>query len=80
MWSVCVVSDLYMLLCDEPGSVCQQLVECLQAAELCGRVLESAQPALLPPGLQEAGAVLLHGVRAVVSRRGLRKSNTSSVH
>ena len=30
------VSDLDVLLCDEPGSVCQQLVECLQAAEFGG--------------------------------------------
>lgn len=35
-------ADLDVLLCDEPGSVCQQLVERLQAAEFGGRVLEAA--------------------------------------
>lgn len=61
------VSDLDVLLCDEPGSVCQQLVERLQAAEFGGSALQAAQPALLPSRLQEARAVLLHQVRAVVS-------------
>lgn len=46
-----VVSDLDVLLCDEPGFVCQQLVECLQAAEFGGSMLEAAQPALLPSSL-----------------------------
>lgn len=62
-----VVSDLDVLLCDEPGSVCQQLVECLQAAEFGGSVLQAAQPALLPTSVQETCTVLLHQVRAVVS-------------
>lgn len=66
-----VVSDLDVLLCDEPGSVRQQLVECLQAAEFGGRVLQAAQPALLPTCIQEAGAVVLHQVEAVVSSCGL---------
>lgn len=66
-----VLSDLDVLLRDEPGSVCQQLVECLQAAQFGGGVLEATQPALLPPGVQEAGAVLLHQVRAVMPSRGL---------
>lgn len=35
-------ADLDVLLCDEPGPVCQQLVERLQAAEFGGRVLEAA--------------------------------------
>lgn len=33
------VFDLDVLLCDEPGPVCQQSVERLQAAEFGGRVL-----------------------------------------
>lgn len=65
-------SDLDVLLRDEPGPVCQQLVERLQAAELGGRVLQAAEPALVPSGLQEAGAVLLHQVQALVASRGLR--------
>lgn len=36
------VSDLDVLLRNEPGSVCQQLVECLQAAEFSGSVLQAA--------------------------------------
>lgn len=36
------VSDLDVLLRNEPGSVCQQLVECLQAAEFGGSVLQAA--------------------------------------
>lgn len=54
-----VVSDLDVLLCDEPGSVCQQLVERLQAAEFGGSMLHTTEPALLPPSLQETYAVLL---------------------
>lgn len=64
-------SDLYVLLRDEPGPVSQQLVEAVQAAQLGGRVLQAAQPALLAARLQEAGAVLLHQVLAVVPGRGL---------
>lgn len=56
-----------MLLRDEPRSVRQQLVERLQAAEFGGGVFQAAQPALLPPRLQEAGAVLLHQVGALVA-------------
>ena len=66
-----VVSDLDVLLCDEPGSVCQQLVECLQAAEFGGSVLQTVQPALVPASVQETCAVLLHQVGAVVSSRSL---------
>lgn len=54
------VSDLDVLLCDEPGSVCQQLVEHLQAAEFGGSVLQATQPALLPTSVQESCAVMLH--------------------
>lgn len=65
------MSDLDVLLCDEPGSVCQQLVECLQATEFGGSVFKAVEPALFPSGLQEAGAVLLHQVQALVSSRSL---------
>lgn len=56
------VSDLDMLLGNEPRSVRQQLVECLEAAQFSGSVLEAAQPALLASSLQEACTVLLHQV------------------
>lgn len=56
------VYDLDVLLCNEPGSVCQQFVERLQAAEFSGSVLQAVQPALLSSGLQEARAVVLHQV------------------
>lgn len=56
------MSDLDVLLCDEPGSVCQQLVEGVEAAEFDGRVLDAAEPALFPSSLQESLAVLLHHV------------------
>lgn len=65
------VSDLDVLLRNEPRSVRQQLVERLQAAELGGRALEAAQPALVTSSVQEARAVLLHQVRTVVARRSL---------
>lgn len=63
--------DLDVLLGDEPGPVRQQLVERLQAAELARRVFQAAQPALLPSGLQETRAVLLHQVQALMSSRRL---------
>lgn len=66
-----MLSDLDVLLGDEPWSVCQQFVECLQAAELAGCVFQAAQPALLPSSLQETCAVLLHQVQALMSSRGL---------
>lgn len=66
-----VLSDLDVLLRDEPGPVCQQLVERLQAAEFAGCVLEAAQPDLLPSSLQETCAVLLHQVQALMSSRRL---------
>lgn len=59
-------SDLDMLLRDEPGSVCQQLVEGLEAAEFSGGVLEAAEPAPLPSSFQESHAMLLHHVWTVV--------------
>lgn len=71
------VSDLDVLLCNEPGSVCQQLVERLQAAEFGGSALEAGQPALLPSGLQEAGAVLLDHVLTMVASSGLCDIGTS---
>lgn len=73
------MSDLDVLLRDEPGSVRQQLVERLQAAELGGRALEAAQPALVTSGLQEARAVLLHQVRTVVARRRLNDTRKCRV-
>lgn len=66
-----MLSDLDVLLGDEPGPVCQQLVERLQAAELAGCVFQAAQPALLPSSLQETCAVLLHQVQALMSSRRL---------
>lgn len=71
------VPDLDVLQCNKPGSVCQQLVERLQAAEFGGSVLQAAQPALLSSSLQEACAVLLHQVGAVVSGRRLRSITKS---
>lgn len=69
------VSDLDVLLRDEPGPVRQQSVERLQAAEFGGRMLQAAQPALVASGLQEARAVLLHQVEALVSSCGLQDEN-----
>lgn len=66
-----MLSDLDVLLRDEPGPVCQQFVERLQAPEFAGCVLQAAQPALLPSSLQETCAVLLHQVQALMSSRGL---------
>lgn len=60
-----------MLLRYKPGSVRQQLVERLQAAEFGGGVLEAIQPALLAAGVEKARAVLLHQVEAVVSSGSL---------
>lgn len=71
-----MLSDLDVLLCDEPGPVSQKFVERLQAAQLAGGLLQAAQPALLPSSLQEASAVLLHQVQALVSSRGLPEENT----
>lgn len=62
-----VVADLDVLLRNEPRSVCEQFVECLQAAEFGGSVLQAVQPALLSSSIQKPGTVLLHQVRAVVS-------------
>lgn len=45
------MSDLDMLLCDEPRSVCQQFVERLQAAEFFRSMLKTSQPTLLPSSL-----------------------------
>lgn len=66
------MSDLDVLLRDEPRPVCQQLVERLQAVEFGGGVLKAAQPALLPSSVEKARAVLLHQVQALVSSCSLR--------
>ena len=65
-------AHLYVLLCDEPGPVSQQLVEALQAAQLGGGLLHAAQPALVPARLQVGRAVLLDQVGALVPRRCLK--------
>lgn len=68
-----VVANLDVLLRNEPRSVCQQFVECLQAAEFGGSVLQVAQPALLSSGLHKSNTVLLHQIGAVVSSSGLSR-------
>lgn len=72
---MCDESDLDVLLCNEPGSVRQQFVECLKTSEFGGSVLKATQPALLPAGLQETSTMLLHQVRTMVSSCRLRKSH-----
>jgi len=78
---VCVrVSHLYVLLRDQPGSVRQQLVEGLQAAQLGGHVGQARQPALVAARLQVGGGVLLQQVGTLMPRRRLQTPNPATHH